>query len=70
MPRVREIVLRMDEDDYDAIQRAIAIRQQIRDPAGVILPSGEGNLAGRIVAEISRDWIEFVEDLNEGEATP
>jgi len=50
---MREIKIEVDELDYSAIQRAIAMRQ-----TWGIMPDGEGNVAGRVLAEICRGWLE------------
>lgn len=49
--RVLELLL--DIEDYDAIQKAIAYRQ-----TWGVMPDGDGNIAGRVVAEICRGWLE------------
>lgn len=54
--REREIVLHCDKLDFDAIQKAIARRQTFRS-----MPDGGGNLAGRLVAEICRGWMEMLD---------
>lgn len=60
MHATRQIVLELDAEDFDDIQREIAHRQQrCRDEEGIVLPDGDGNLAGRIVAEIVRDLWEY-----------
>lgn len=53
---VRSITLELDETDYNAIERAIAMRQNFR-----VMPEGLGNLAGRTIAEICRGWMEFLD---------
>ena len=51
---LRVIVLECDQLDFDAIQKAIAVRQAIPG-----MPDADaGNLAGKIVAEICRGWVE------------
>lgn len=56
----RTIVLELDEADYDTIQREIAHRQaRMRDAHGTILPDGDSNLAGAILAEVVRDIEEY-----------
>ena len=53
----RTIELRVDTLDYDAIQEAIGRRQRWR-----VLPDAddsEANLAGRLIAEICRGWMEM-----------
>jgi hypothetical protein len=47
-----QIVLELDDLDEKEIRRAIAIRQ-----AWGPLPDGDGNTAGRVVAEICRGWL-------------
>lgn len=59
---MRVIHLECDEDDYGAIQRAIARRQLRRS-----LPDGDGNQAGRVIAEICRAWEELLDELREVE---
>ena len=60
---LRRIELILDDDDFDAIQREIAHRQaRSRWPdadGGTILPEGESNLAGAIVAEMVRELGEY-----------
>lgn len=48
------VTLELDNDDYDAIQRAVAIRQTIR-----VLPDYESCLMGVLIAEICRGWMEY-----------
>lgn len=56
----RTIVLELDEADYDTIQREIAHRQsRIRGVVGTLLPDGDSNLAGAIMAEVVRDLDEY-----------
>lgn len=61
MPRTMTLVL--DDADFDAIQAEIAHRQARSrrvDPAGpTILPDGESNLAGAILAECIRDLDDY-----------
>ncbi len=54
---LRRIVLDLDPDDYDAVQRALAVRQRSRDGKGPILPDGDSNTAGAYLAEICRGWL-------------
>lgn len=65
------ITITVDDDDYDAIQEAIARRQAWR-----CLPDVDaGCLSGRLLAEICRGWIEMAgfaaspesDDAREGE---
>jgi hypothetical protein len=52
----RKIELEIDKADYTAIQKAIAKRQVLR-----VMPDGEGNMAGRVIAEICRGWLEMMD---------
>ena len=51
-------ILECDELDAKAIHEAIARRQRRR-----IMPDGDGNMAGRVIAEICRGWMEFCDSL-------
>jgi hypothetical protein len=54
-----KITLEVDDDDFRSIHEAITERQVLlRDKESIILPPGEGNLAGRIIGEICRDWLD------------
>lgn len=53
---MKRIELEVDDLDYEAIQRVIATRQLYR-----CMPDGEGNQAGRVIAEICRGWEEMLE---------
>lgn len=53
---MKMITLEVDQEDFDAIQSAICRRQSFQ-----CLPDGDGNLTGRIVAEICRGWLERVD---------
>lgn len=67
----RVVILHLDEDDYDAVQRCIAKRQAMRVWPKVITEYTDGtedvgeplsagsNLAGLAVAEICRSWEEL-----------
>ena len=58
---MQTITLIVDEDDAAAVHRAIADYQRAsRDEHGVILPEGESDLPGAILAEICRGWLELV----------
>ncbi len=57
--KAKTVALELDDLDFDAVQKAISIRQGLM--GGGLLPDGEGNLAGRIVAEICRGWMEFLD---------
>lgn len=53
---MKALILECDEDDFDAIQKAISRRQLYR-----CLPDGKGNMAGRVLAEICRSWEELLD---------
>lgn len=54
---VKTIELVLEDEDYDSVQRAIALRQSWR-----AMPDfGESNRAGAVLAEICRGWLEFVQ---------
>jgi hypothetical protein len=52
---MKTITFQVDEDDFDAIQNAVAKRQTIP------LPDSDGDKLGRVIAEICRGWYERVE---------
>lgn len=56
---LRRIELILDDDDFNAIQAEITHRQMRSrwDDAegGTVLPEGESNLAGALLAEVIRD---------------
>ncbi len=56
---LRQIVLNLDPDDYDAVQQALAVRQR-RLNDRPILPDGDSNTAGAYLAEICRGWLEML----------
>lgn len=59
---LRKIVLEIDEDDFIGISNAIAKYQANQRIDGeLILPDGEGDLRGRIIAEICRGWCDLVD---------
>lgn len=66
MSQPRTITLVLDELDWDAIQSEFAKRQSRRDEDGPLLPDGESNLEGAMVAEIVRDLEEY-RDLYEAD---
>lgn len=50
----RVIELRLDAADYDAVQKAMAYRQ-----SWLVMPDADGgNVAGQVIAEICRGWLE------------
>ncbi len=56
---MRTITLELDEDDWDSIQGEIARRQVNRDKDGPLLPDGESNMVGAMLAEAVRDLQEY-----------
>lgn len=57
----RTILLLCDELDYDTIQNELAKRQACRwpDGSGPIVPDGDSNLQGVMIAESIRDLDEY-----------
>ena len=54
---IREIMLKLDDLDYEAVQRCMAKRQTFR-----CMPDHDGsNLAGQLLAEICRGWEEMLD---------
>jgi hypothetical protein len=58
---LRRMELILDDDDFDTIQAEITRRQVAHrwPEGGTILPEGESNLAGAIIAEMVRDLDEY-----------
>lgn len=63
---MRTITLDLDELDYNAVQNAMARRQNFgRHLLGCtdgIMPDGDSNRAGAVVAEICRGWMEMLDN--------
>lgn len=57
----RQIILELDEIDWDAIQNEFSKRQSRRDANGAILPDTGSNRAGAMIAEMIRDLNEYRE---------
>lgn len=59
---MRQLTLNVDDDDERDINAAIARYQKTcrwhDKQGGVMLPEGESDLAGAIIGEICRDWLE------------
>jgi hypothetical protein len=64
--QTRTIILELDELDYDCIQDFMAKEQLCRDKDGIILPEGESNLAGAIMAEAVRNLEEWRQGAPKG----
>lgn len=59
---MRRITIEVDELDARAIEIVVMKYQTRQRVAGeLMLPEGEGDLRGRILAEICRGWDEMVE---------
>ena len=56
---MRQIILELDEDDWNTIQSEFARQQRCRDKDGVILPDGTSNLPGAMLAEAIRNLEEY-----------
>ena len=60
-------ILELDELDAEAINKALRLQFSFGDKG---LPDGEGNLPGRMLAEICRGWLEYMgEGVGEEQAT-
>ena len=57
--RIRIITLKLDEDDWNVVQSEFARQQAFRDDEGPILPEGDSNLPGAMVAEAIRNLVEY-----------
>lgn len=58
---MKKLILELDELDYASLQEAMARRQLVRGPLGIILPPNESNLPGALLAEICRGWLELLD---------
>lgn len=59
-PGTRRMALELDQDDWDTIHSYIADYQaRNKGDGGTIVPDGESNLAGAILAECVRDLLEY-----------
>lgn len=56
---MRELLLTLDEDDWNTIQNEIARQQTFRDDDGPILPDGDSNMPGAMIAEAIRNLEEY-----------
>lgn len=54
-----KIILELDEDDWNTIQKEFSRQQLFRDDDGTILPEGTSNLPGAMLAEAIRDLEEY-----------
>jgi len=58
-----QMILDLDDDNEASVQEAIATYQRRKHRIGVrgeqMVGEGEGDMAGRILAEICRDWLEY-----------
>lgn len=52
---------RADPDDAASIHEAVAMHQRERIDGEHILPEGDSDTLGAILAEICRDWMEYRE---------
>lgn len=55
----RQIILELDEEDWDTIQGEFSKRQSHRYKGGPMLPDGDSNLPGAMLAECIRDLDEY-----------
>ena len=64
MPEEHTLTITLDEVDWRSVQKAIAIRE-----ATIPLPDADGgDLNGRVIAEICRGWLDFI-DWHEANGT-
>lgn len=54
-PKNTTLILDLDPDDLRAVEKAVTKRSQM------IVPDAESNLAGQLIAEICRGWMEFMD---------
>lgn len=59
-PRLKTIRLKVDEADYLSITEAIAIRKSglFYSNGKLLLPEGDSELTGQLLAEVCRGWVE------------
>lgn len=65
---MKTLILSLDDEDYAAVQEAVAKRQRwFRHPdGGNLLPEGtESDTAGAYLAEICRGWVDMMEAAGE-----
>ena len=55
------ITITLDDDDLQALSRAIALCQTIRVEAGRIMPEGLGPLQGRLLGEVCRGYLDYID---------
>lgn len=58
MPQNKALSVSLDEDDYEAVQKALSVRQGLMP-----VPDGsprEVHRAGALLAEICRGWLEML----------
>lgn len=53
--KLKVLSVALDEDDHDAVQRALSVRHGFR-----ALPDGDSDRAGALLAEICRGWLEML----------
>lgn len=56
---MRTITLELDEDDWNTIQSELARQQTFRDSNGPVLPDGDSNMVGAMIAEAIRNLEEY-----------
>lgn len=58
------ITLTLDDDDLQSLSRAMAACQATRWAAGVTTaPTGEGPLGGRLLGEVCRGYLDYIDAL-------
>jgi hypothetical protein len=58
---MKTLTFYLDDLDADAVRRAIARRQTFRPGGELLLPAGESDLAGALLAEVCRGWCEMID---------
>ncbi len=57
-----KMTIKLDPDDERAVHKAIALQQQVsRIDGKSTMPNGDSCSAGAYIAEICRDWIDYMD---------
>lgn len=55
MTHTKTLSVTLDDEDYEAVQTALSVRQGF-----MALPDGESDKAGALLAEVCRGWLEML----------
>lgn len=67
---MQQFKIMLSDEDAQELRQALQFRQaKFRRENGLIIPPGEGDLSGRLLAEICRGWRQFVLGPKIGELT-